>query len=114
MQQELTVALGNYSFVLEAEVKRKKERDDLKAGISAKKQEIDRNRRFVRGLYENFVQKVLTSEEYFTMKKDYEAAIAKLSDEISTLENGLAVMDAQLAKYKELEQDAKVLEKIIP
>ena len=57
------------------------------------------------------MQKVLTSEEYFTMKKDYEAAIAKLSDEISTLENGLAVMDAQLAKYKELEQDAKVLEK---
>ena len=111
LQQELTVALGNYSFVLEAEVKRKKERDDLKAGISAKKQEIDRNRRFVRGLYENFVQKVLTSEEYCTMKKDYEAAIAKLSDEISTLENGLAVMDAQLAKYKELEQDAKVLEK---
>ena len=111
LQQELTVALGNYSFVLEAEVKRKKERDDLKAGISAKKQEIDRTRRFVRGLYENFVQKVLTSEEYFTMKKDYEAAIAKLSDEISTLENGLAVMDAQLAKYKELEQDAKVLEK---
>ena len=111
LQQELTVALGNYSFVLEAEVKRKKERDDLKAGISAKKQEIDRNRRFVRGLYENFVQKVLTSEEYFTMKKDYEAAIAKLSDEISTLENGLAVMDAQLAKYEELEQDAKVLEK---
>lgn len=111
LQQELTVALGNYSFVLEAEVKRKKERDDLKAGISAKKQEIDRNRRFVRGLYENFVQKVLTSEEYFTMKKDYEAAIATLSDEISTLENGLAVMDAQLAKYRELEQDAKVLEK---
>lgn len=111
LQQELTVALGNYSFVLEAEVKRKKERDDLKAGISAKKQEIDRNRRFVRGLYENFVQKVLTSEEYFTMKKDYEAVIAKLSDEISTLENGLAVMDAQLSKYKELEQDAKVLEK---
>ena len=111
LQQELTVALGNYSFVLEAEVKRKKERDDLKAGISAKKQEIDRNRRFVRGLYENFVQKVLTREEYYTMKKDYEAAIAKLSDEISTLENGLAVMDAQLAKYKELEQDAKVLEK---
>ena len=69
LQQELTVALGNYSFVLEAEVKRKKERDDLKAGISAKKQEIDRNRRFVRGLYENFVQKVLTSEEYFTMKR---------------------------------------------
>ena len=111
LQQELTVALGNYSFVLEAEVKRKKERDDLKAGISAKKQEIDRNRRFVRGLYENFVQKVLTGEEYFTMKKDYEAAIATLSDEISTLENGLAVMDAQLAKYRELEQDAKVLEK---
>lgn len=111
LQQELTVALGNYSFILEAEVKRKKERDDLKAGISAKKQEIDRNRRFVRGLYENFVQKVLTSEEYFTMKKNYEAVIAKLSDEISTLENGLAVMDAQLAKYKELEQDAKVLEK---
>lgn len=111
LQQELTVALGNYSFVLEAEIKRKKERDDLKAGISAKKQEIDRNRRFVRSLYENFVQKVLTSEEYFTMKKDYEAAIATLSDEISTLENGLAVMDAQLAKYRELEQDAKVLEK---
>lgn len=111
LQQELTVALGNYSFVLEAEIKRKKERDDLKAGISAKKQEIDRNRRFVRSLYENFVQKVLTSEEYFTMKKDYEAAIATLSDEISTLENGLAVMDTQLAKYRELEQDAKVLEK---
>ena len=59
------------------------------------------------------VSAILTFSSFISVSYThlYEAAIATLSDEISTLENGLAVMDAQLAKYRELEQDAKVLEK---
>lgn len=43
------------------------------------------------------------------MKADYEALISELSGEIEQLEIGMETLDDQLAKYKEMEQDAKTL-----
>ena len=85
------------------------EKDALKSwGFCYRPEQVTEWQHHYSGMFSQWKEQAFS---YFTMKKDYEAVIAKLSDEISTLENGLAVMDAQLAKYKELEQDAKVLEK---
>lgn len=57
--------------------------------MSAKRQEIEKTRRLIRGLYENFVQGILTNDEYFELKADYEHAINALSGEIEVFEKSM-------------------------
>lgn len=109
LEKELSVALGMSLPLFQLEAKQKQEKDTLRAKMSVKRQEIEKKQRLIRGLYENFVQGILTSEEYFDMKADYEALISELSGEIEQLEIGMETLDDQLAKYKEMEQDAKTL-----
>lgn len=109
LEKELSVALGMSLPLFQLEAKQKQEKDTLWAKMSVKRQEIEKKQRLIRGLYENFVQGILTSEEYFDMKADYEALISELSGEIEQLEIGTETLDDQLAKYKEMEQDAKTL-----
>ena len=109
LEKELSVALGMSLSLFQLEAKQKQGKDTLRAKMSVKRQEIEKKQRLIRGLYENFVQGILTSEEYFDMKADYEALISELSGEIEQLEIGMETLDDQLAKYKEMEQDAKTL-----
>jgi len=109
LEKELSVALGMSLPLFQLEAKQKQEKDKLRAKMTAKRQEIEKKQRLIRGLYENFVQGILTSEEYFDMKADYEATISTLSSEMEQLEKGMDALDGQLAKYQEMEQDAKAL-----
>ena len=109
LEKELSVALGMSLPLFQLEATQKQEKDVLRAKTSVKRQEIEKKQRLIRGLYENFVQGILTSEEYFDMKADYEALISELSGEIEQLEIGMETLDDQLAKYKKMEQDAKTL-----
>lgn len=109
LEKELSVALGMSLPLFQLKAKQKQEKDALRAKMSVKRQEIEKKQRLIRGLYENFVQGILTSEEYFDMKADYEVLISELSCEIEQLEIGMETLDNQLAKYKEMEQDAKTL-----
>lgn len=109
LEKELSVALGMSLPLFQLEAKQKQGKDTLRAKMSVKRQEIEKKQRLIRGLYENFVQGILTSKEYFDMKADYEALISELSGEIEQLEIGMETLDDQLAKYKEMEQDAKTL-----
>lgn len=109
LEKELTVALGMSLPLFQLEARQKQKKDELRGKMSVKRQEIEKKQRLIRGLYENFVQGVLTSEEYFDMKADYEMAISALSGEIEQLEKGMDALDGQLAKYQEMEQDAKTL-----
>ncbi len=77
--------------------------------MSAKRQDIEKQRRLIRGLYENFVQGILTSEEYFEMKAGYEESITVLSGDIEALEKGMDSLDDQLVRYRAMEKDAKSL-----
>lgn len=81
----------------------------LKIQMSAKRQEIEKTRRLIRGLYENFVQGILTNDEYFELKADYEHAINALSGEIEVFEKSMDSLDNQLARYRAMEKDAKTL-----
>lgn len=77
--------------------------------MSAKRQEIEKQRRLIRGLYENFVHGILTSDEYFELKAGYEESITVLSGDIEALEKDMDALDDQLVRYRAMEKDAKSL-----
>ena len=60
LEKELTVALGMSLPLFQLEARQKQEKDKLKIQMSAKRQEIEKTRRLIRGLYENFVQGIMS------------------------------------------------------
>jgi len=59
---------------------------EVKAKISTLRQEIESSRKYLKSLYENLIKEVITQDEYFMMKSDYEAKITASLEEISSLE----------------------------
>lgn len=109
LEKELSVALGMSLPLFQLEARQKQKKDGLKSQMSAKRQDIKKQRRLIRGLYENFVQGILTSGEYFELKAGYEESITVLSGDIETLEKGMDALDDQLVRYRAMEKDAKSL-----
>ena len=109
LEKELSVALGMSLPLFQLEARQKQKKDGLKSQMSAKRQEIEKQRRLIRGLYENFVQGILTSDEYFELKAGYEESITVLSGDIEALEKDMDALDDQLVRYRAMEKDAKSL-----
>ncbi|BDQ54343.1 recombinase [Enterococcus faecalis] len=109
LEKELSVALGMSLPLFQLEARQKQKKDGLKSQMSAKRQDIEKQRRLIRGLYENFVQGILTSEEYFELKAGYEESITVLSSDIEALEKSMDALDNQLVRYRAMEKDAKSL-----
>ena len=109
LEKELSVALGMSLPLFQLEAKQKKDKDRLKTQMSARRQETEKKRRLIRGLYENFVQGILTNEEYFELKTAYEESIGTLSGEIEALEKDMDALDSRLVRYRSMEKDAKSL-----
>lgn len=109
LEKELSVALGMSLPLFQLEAKQKQDKDRLKTRMSDRRQEIEKKRRLIRGLYENFVQGILTNEEYFELKADYEESINTLSGEIEALEKDMDALDSRLVRYRAMEKDAKSL-----
>ncbi len=109
LEKELSVALGMSLPLFQLEAKQKQDKDRLKTQMSARRQEIEKKRRLIRGLYENFVQGILTNEEYFELKTAYEESIGTLSGEIEALEKDMDALDSRLVRYRSMEKDAKSL-----
>lgn len=109
LEKELSVALGMSLPLFQLEARQKQKKDGLKSQMSAKRQEIEKQRRLIRGLYENFLQGILTSEEYFELKAGYEESITALSGDIEALEKEMDALDDQLVRYRAMEKDVKSL-----
>ena len=109
LEKELAVALGMSLPLFQLEARQKQEKDKLKAQMSTQRQEIEKKRLLIQGLYENFVQGILTGEEYFESKTGYDQPIHELSGGIEALEKSMDVLDSQLIRYREMEKDAKSL-----
>lgn len=109
LEKELSVALGMSLPLFQLEARQKQKKDGLKSQMYAKRQDIEKQRRLIRGLYENFVQGILTSEEYFELKAGYEESITVLSGDIEALEKDMDALDDQLVRYRAMEKDAKSL-----
>jgi site-specific DNA recombinase len=110
LEKELSVMLGSSLSLFQYEVRQKQERDRIKEQLSVKRRDMEQNRKLIRGLYEDYVQGIVTGEEYLSMKEDYEKRIAALSADIAALNNDTAVLDEQLARYRSMEEDAHRLE----
>lgn len=109
LQQELDTALGTYSLSLIEDTHQLTERNEIQNKITIRRQEIERLRGFVRSLYENFIQDVLSADEYFAYKQKYESKIETLSEEIVQLDNGLKTVEKQIEQYREMKRDAASL-----
>ena len=110
LEKELSVMLGSSLSLFQYEIRQKQERDRIKEQLSAKRRDMEQNRKLIRGLYEDYVQGIVTGEEYLSMKEDYEKRIAALSADIAALNNDNAALDEQLARYRSMEEDAHRLE----
>lgn len=109
LEKELSVVLGSSFSLFQYEARQQQERDRIKEQLSAKRQNMEQNRKLIRGLYENYIQGIVTGEEYLSLKEDYEKRIAALSADIAALNNETAVLDEQLARYRSIEEDAHML-----
>lgn len=66
------------------------------------KRYIERNQDFLRSLYENLVNRIITQEEYSIMKSDYEMKISEAVKKIHTLENETQQQKIEYEKYCDL------------
>lgn len=81
----------------------------IRKEISSKHQELERNRKFLRGLFEHLVQHLITQEEYQSMKDDYDAKVSSLVGEIETLTKQQAQLQEKSEKSAGLKSDAEYL-----
>ena len=81
----------------------------IRKEISSKHQELERNRKFLRGLFEHLVQHLITQEEYQSMKDDYDAKVSSLVGEIEALTKEQARLQEKSEKSAGLKSDAEYL-----
>lgn len=81
----------------------------IRKKISSKHQELERNRKFLRGLFEHLVQHLITQEEYQSMKDDYDAKVSSLVGEIEALTKQQAQLQEKSEKSAGLKSDAEYL-----
>ena len=105
MQAQMETTLGQYALLLADDAQREKEQRAISAQLTACRQSITQYRSRIRGLYENLVQNVLTSEDYFSLKSQYEAKISDAEQEVTALERRIHTMELQRKRQKGLSQD---------
>ena len=106
---ELDAALGKYAFHLDGPDQQTALHAELSKKLAAHRQELTRLHGLVYGLYENLVQGILSKEDYFSFKTNYEAKIAETEPRIEQLEQGLRLMESQQRQYQALVQDAQAI-----
>lgn len=110
MEKELSVALGDSLPTLKVEMTQQTERAEIQTQLSLKRQDLANSQRLIRGLYEDVVQGLLSSEDYFSVKEDYEQRVEQLTAEITALNNRIVELDKQLSLYQDMHNDALTLE----
>lgn len=105
----LDVELGKSILDMKAASAWEAEEKAMERMISSQKRELERNRFFLRGLFEHLVQKLVSQEEYQTMKDDYDAKVTSLTAEIESLMKQKAQFQERKARNAELATDAGYL-----
>lgn len=70
--------------------------------LSELRQQISRNRGFLKSLYQNFVTGVLTGSEYRSIKSDYEEAIQADMSAVQALEDEQKSLQGQIDQLSDL------------
>ncbi|MDD3393912.1 MAG: recombinase family protein [Anaerotignum sp.] len=105
MQAQMETTLGQYALLLADDATWAQERRAISAQLTACRQSITQYRGRIRGLYENLVQNILTSDDYFSLKSQYEAKISDAEQEVAALESRIHTMELQQKRQRGLSQD---------
>ena len=109
LQSALATTFGQYSLMLADEAKQAERRCELSDALCEHRQDIANYRVRIRGLYENLVQRVITNEDYFELKEQYEAKISVLEQQATQLEQRLKTLDLQRERQQSLSHDMDTL-----
>jgi hypothetical protein len=77
-------------------------RTAIKSQLAALRQELDRDRRLVKSLYESLVTGIITGDEYRQMRADYEERISNKINLAQELERRQNELEAQVSEYIDL------------
>ena len=107
----LDVLLGKYAMILEEPDLQAKQRYEIAEKIARKTQEIARLKGLSSGLYESYVERIITKDEYLQFKERYDHQCQGLELNVEQLKQGLAEMETQRQKYQALAKDAAAIRK---
>ena len=105
MQTQMETTLGQYALLLADDEQREKERQAISGKLGLCRQNIAQYRNRIRGLYENLMQGVISNEEYFSFKNQYEAKISDAENELALLEKSGKTMELQQKRQESLSDD---------
>ncbi len=72
--------------------------------VLKKIREIDKNRMFLKSLYESLINKIIADSEYSEMKLEYENKITNTLNEIKSLEKKQKKLKEKVKKYSDMEE----------
>lgn len=106
----LEVLLGQYALNLQ-EPDFQAKQQELSEKINGKIQEINRLKGLSRSLYESYVERIITKDEFVQFKERYDRQCRELEQAVEQLKQGQAAMEAQRKRYQSLEKDAAAIRK---
>lgn len=99
IRKEAEVVMGNCLRLKQSSGKLEQDKAEISREISKLRRSAADSRKYLTGLYENFVSGILTAEEYQTLKTNYEGTIAAAAQRVQTLQHQQAERDAQVTEY---------------
>jgi DNA invertase Pin-like site-specific DNA recombinase/ferredoxin-like protein FixX len=86
--------------------------NNLKDELAAVQFDLDRNSRFLKGLYESLVQGDISESEYKDMKQDYETKIAALTARVKFLRESIHINAEQEKAFTQAHKNVQTIEQI--
>ncbi len=108
---EAEIVIGNRLRLKQYDSKITAQRAAVDKEISGLQAEAEKNQMFLAGLYENFVQGILTKSEYLEMKADYSQKIKDAAERVRQLQEHRKSFENQLNDYISLADRLAAVEK---
>ena len=89
----------------------KRQKAQLTKSISEYQSELEKVLSFVRSLYENFVEGIISNDEYISFKSDYSEKAANLKEKIATAKKELSQIEDTLQKRELVAKSTKAFMK---
>ena len=102
LQKQADAVIGQSMKLREQRPAIESGREKAKSELAALRQEMDKDSRMLKSLYESLVTGIITSKEYSDLRVDYEKKIADRLAGVRELENKQSELEAQAEEYIEL------------
>lgn len=103
----IRVIVGKYAYSSAECSSVKRQKAQLTKSISEYQSELEKVLSFVRSLYENFVEGIISNDEYISFKSDYSEKAANLKEKIATAKKELSQIEDTLQKRELVAKSTK-------